>query len=482
MNAMLRRALAILLAVVGTSCLLPMAAAYRYGEPVGLLGFGVPLAASWLVAGYLLLADRGKFGVMAGGNVFILVGCAWIAISLFGAVPLCLCGHYGVVDALFESASGFTTTGSTVVADVERLPYCVNLWRCQMHWLGGMGFIGLVVALLPMLGESGFRIVLAESTGPEKGKLTSRVRDTARLLWFIYVALTALQCLLLHLAGMGWFDALCHAFSTLGTGGFSTRNGSIAAFASPAVEWVCVVFMLLAAVNFGIYFLLVAGRWREAWENSELRGFLYITLVSVAAVTLVEAGSLGSFSTALRHAAFQVAAVISTTGFMSSDYMTWRPTAQLVLLLLFFTGGCSGSTAGGIKVIRWVALAKGLCKDVLQLIHPHGVFVLRINGQPAKSGLVAMIGSFVFVYFLFVFITALVGTLCGQDVHTAFTAALAMVGNVGTAFGTQGPTANWGGIPTALKLWYCVAMLAGRLEVYTLLILVGQSVALKRNS
>jgi len=482
MNSVLRRALSLLLAVVGSSCLLPMAAAYWYGEHVGLLGFGIPMAASWLVAVCLWLSDRGKNSLIGGSNVFVLIGSAWVAISVFGAIPLCFCGHYGVVDALFESVSGFTTTGATVMADVESLPHCVNLWRCQMHWLGGMGFIGLVVALLPLLGESGFRMVLAESTGPEKGKFTSRIRDTARLLWFIYVTLTALQCVLLHLAGMGWFDALCHAFSTLGTGGFSTRNGSVAAFASPLIEWICTVFMLLAAVNFGIYYLLVAGKWREVRENSELRGFLCIVLVSVAAVTLVEAEPFGSVSTALRHSAFQVATVISTTGFMSSDYTTWRPAAQLVLLLLFFIGGCSGSTAGGIKVIRWVALAKELGRDVSQLIHPHGVFVLRINGQPAMSGVVAMIGSFIFVYFLLVFVTAFGGALCGQDVHTALTAALTMVGNVGPAFGTLGPTANWGGIPAALKLWYCVAMLAGRLEVYTLLILVGQSVSRKRDA
>jgi len=482
MNSILRRALSLTLAVVGTSYLLPMAAAYRYDEHIGFLGFGIPMAASWLVAICLWLLDRGKIGVAGGGNVFVLIGSAWVAISVFGAVPLYFCGHYGIVDAFFESISGFTTTGATVMADVESLPHCVNLWRCQTHWLGGMGFIGLVVALLPLLGASGFRMALAESTGPEKGKLTSRIRDTARLLWFIYMFLTVVQCVLLHVVGMGWFDALCHAFSTLGTGGFSTRNCSIAAFASPLVEWVCTVFMLMGAVNFGIYYLLVAGKWREVWDNSELHGYLCIVLTAIAAVTLVEFGQFGSVATALRHSAFQVAAVISTTGFMASDYTTWRPAAQLVILILFFIGGCSGSTAGGIKVIRWVVLAKELRKDVLQLIHPHGVFMVHINGQPGRSGVVAMVGSFIFVYFLLVFVTAFGGALCGQDVHTAVTAALAMVGNVGPAFGTLGPTANWGGIPAALKLWYCVAMLAGRLEVYTLLILVGHSVALKHNS
>jgi len=476
MVEILARSLATVLGIVGTSFVLPVLVAWWYGEYRDIPGFAVPMAASWATAGWFWLRGRGKAKVGGVQNAFVIVGSAWVAISLFGAIPLYVCGAFpNFADALFESASGFTTTGASVISDVESLPKCINFWRCQTHWLGGMGVIALAVALIPILGIGGYRLVQAETSGPEKGKLTSRISDTAKILWAIYFVLTMLQAALLHWFGMGWFDAVCHAFSTLGTGGFSTRNASLASFASPALEWICLSFMLLASVNFGIYFLLLSGRWRDVCENTELRGFAFIVLGAVAGVTAVEWMQFGAFDDALRHSAFQVASVISTTGFMSNDYTTWLPAAQLLVLTLFFVGGCSGSTAGGIKVIRWSVLAKQLRNDVQRLIHPHGVFTLRINGVPGRSEVVSVVGSFIFVYFVLVLVTALAGALAGLDVYTSFTAALSMVGNIGPAFGSLGPASNYGALPGPLKLWYCFAMLAGRLEVYTLLILVGRS-------
>ena len=478
MVEILARSLATVLGIVGTSFVMPVLVACWYKEYHDIAGFAVPMAASWALAAWFWLRVRGKARVGGVQNAFVIVGSAWVAISLFGAIPLYACGAFpDFADALFESASGFTTTGASVLSDVESLPKCINFWRCQTHWLGGMGVIALAVALIPILGIGGYRLVQAETSGPEKGKLTSRISDTAKILWAIYCVLTALQTVLLHWFGMGWFDAVCHAFSTLGTGGFSTRNASLASFASPALEWICMAFMLLASVNFGIYFLLLLGRWRDVFENTELRGFAFIVLGAVVGVTVVEWAQFGAFADALRHSAFQVASVISTTGFMSNDYTTWHPAAQLLVLTLFFIGGCSGSTAGGIKVIRWSVLAKQLRNDVQRLIHPHGVFTLRINGVPGRSEVVSVVGSFIFVYFALVLVTALAGALAGLDVHTAFTAALSMVGNIGPAFGSLGPSANYGALPGALKLWYCFAMLAGRLEVYTLLILVGRSLS-----
>lgn len=476
MVEILARSLSAILGIVGTSFLLPIFVAWWFGEYRHIGDFAIPLVGSWLLALLFKFRSRGKVFVGGVQNAFIIVGSVWVAIGFFGALPLYACGAFpSFVDALFESVSGFTTTGASVLGDVESLPRCINFWRCQTHWLGGLGVIALAVALVPILGVGGSRLIQAETSGPEKGKLTARIADTAKILWLIYLTLTAVQAGLLYWFGMDAFDSICHAFSTLGTGGFSTRNASLASFANPAAEWICTVFMLLASINFGVYYQICLGRWSDIRDNTELRGFLFLVFPLIAGVALLQGCETGTWGDAIRHAGFQVASIVSTTGFMSNDYTTWVPAAQLLVLVLFFTGGCSGSTAGGIKIIRWSVLAKELRNDVLRLLHPHGVFTLRINGVPGKSDVVTVVGSFIFVYFMLVLLTAFVGTLCGQDLYTAFTASLSMVGNVGPAFGALGPSENFGGQPAILKLWYCFAMLAGRLEVYTLLILVGRS-------
>lgn len=405
------------------------------------------------------------------GRAFLIVGFSWIGICLLGALPLYCSGVFAsFTDAFFESVSGFTTTGATVLADVESIPRWVNFWRCLTHWFGGLGVIALAVALLPLLGVGGFRLIKAETSGPEKGKFTTRVTDTAKILWFIYFILTALQTLLLRWSGLDFFDSLCHAFSTMGTGGFSTRNASLGAFANPAAEWICTVFMLLASVNFTLYYKLVSGRGDEVRKDSELKGFFGFVAVMIALITLIRFAAGGSFLSTLRGSAFQVASIVSTTGFMTEDYLTYLPSAQVLVLVLFFVGGSSGSTAGGIKMVRWTVLVKQVWNDLRRLVRPHGVFVLRLNGTAGHDGIVSVVASFVLVYLALVFLTTFVGALGGLDVWTAFTAALSMVGNVGPAFGRLGPTANCGFLPAAVKGWYAFAMLAGRLEIYTFII------------
>ena len=470
------RVLAYVLAIVGTSLLLPFAAALKWDSLRSALAFGVPMAVTWLAALFCRIRGRraGDARPLSIQNAFLAVGATWIAIGVFGALPFYLSGAFpDVVDALFESVSGFTTTGATVCPDVEALPRSVNLWRCQTHWLGGMGVIALCVALIPLLGVGGFRMIKAETTGPEKGKVTARISSTAKLLWLVYAGLTAAQFALLHMFGMDAFDALCHAFSTLGTGGFSTRNASIGAFGSPAVEWTCTVFMLLASVNFALYCSLLSGRVADVFRDSEFRTFVGLVLVAIWGVVLVERGCYASLAETLRGSAFQVASVVSTTGFMTADYASWHPVAQAVLFALFFTGGCSGSTAGGIKVIRWTILWKQVENEFRRLLHPHGVFTIRLNGQPGRESFVPLVGAFLFLYFVLVFITTVAGALAGLDLTTAFTGALSMVGNVGPAFGRLGPTENCGFLHPALKCWYAFAMIAGRLEIYTVLILLG---------
>ena len=406
-------------------------------------------------------------------RAFFIVVLSWVAICLLGAVPLYACGHFpSFLDAFFESVSGFTTTGASVLSDVEALPRWANLWRCATHWIGGLGVIALAVALLPLLGAGGFRLIKAETSGPEKGKFTTRVTDTAKILWLIYFGMTVLQVVLLRWAGFDFFDATAHAFSTMGTGGFSTRNASVGAFANPTAEWICTVFMLLASVNFTLYYRLFSGRVSDFRRDSELRGFCAVVGVAIVGITAVRATDLASLGETVRTVAFQVASVISTTGFMTDDYLTWCSASQVLLLALFFIGGCSGSTAGGIKIIRWTVLAKQMRNELLRLVHPHGVYTLRINGNAGREAIVPVVGSFVLVYFALVFLTTIVGALGGLDAWTAFTAALSIVGNVGPAFGALGPTANCGFLPAGVKAWYCLAMLAGRLEIYTLIIFV----------
>ena len=477
------RILTYVLGLVGTALLLPLGVALWKGESAMVPAFLVPMLVGWGVAIAFWLLARRRPRVFDVQHAFGTVGGIWIAICLFGALPLYFSGCFAsFTDAAFESVSGFTTTGASVLPAVEDLPQSVNLWRCETHWLGGLGVIALAVALIPLLGVGGFRLIKAETTGPDKAKLTSLIANTAKTLWFIYIALTAAQALLLWNAGMCAVDALAHAFSTMGTGGFSTRNASVGGFGLPAAEWICTAFMLLATVNFTLYYRLLTGRFGDVARDSELRTLVAIVLCAVACVTAVEFRSWGTFGGTLRTSAFQVASIVSTTGFMTDDYLMWRPAAQVVILMLFFVGGSSGSTAGGIKVIRWTILAKQLRNEVRRILHPHEVFTLSINGCPGRGAFVPVVASFVFVYMLLVLVTTLAGAFAGLDAFTALTGALSMAGNVGPAFGSLGPTSNYGAIATPLKWFYMFTMLAGRLEIYTLLILVGRAFSFRRRT
>lgn len=467
----------------GLSFALPLGVAIYHGEHSATASFAVPMAASVAAAAAMAISSR-RFNAPPLGirSAFTAVAGSWIVLGFFGALPLYLSGAVtSITDAVFESFSGFTTTGASVIPNVESLPRSINVWRCETHWLGGMGIIALVVALVPLLGIGGFRLIQAEMTGPEKGKLTNRITNTAKVLWFIYFGFTAVQAALLHWCGLDALDALCHAFSTLGTGGFSTRNSSVGAFGNPAAEWICTVFMLLAAVNFALHYRLFTGRTDEIRRDTELKAYAGIVTVAMTVVCLVLLAGPGNTGDLIRNSAFQVASVISTTGFMTADYAAWHPAAQAVLFALFFVGGCSGSTAGGMKVVRWTILAKQLANEFRRLLHPHGVFSLHLNSMPGRESLVPFAASFLFIYLMLVMLTAFMGALAGLQPFEALTAALSMVGNIGPAFGELGPTSNYALLPTALKWWYVFAMLAGRLEIYTMFILVGSVGALRRS-
>ena len=477
------RILTYVLGLVGTALLLPLCVALRDGEQSAVPAFAVPMLAGWSAAIVFWILARRRPRVFDIQHAFGTVGCIWMAICLFGALPLYFSGCFAsFTDAAFESVSGFTTTGASVLASVEELPRSVNLWRCETHWLGGLGVIALAVALIPLLGIGGFRLIKAETTGPDKAKLTSLVANTAKTLWFIYISLTAAQTFLLWRAGMGAVDAVAHAFSTMGTGGFSTRNASVGGFGLPEAEWICIAFMLLASVNFTLYYRILTGRLRDVARDSELKALVAIVLCATAFATAVQSSSAGGLGAAMRPAAFQVASIVSTTGFMTADYTAWKPAAQVLILMLFFIGGSSGSTAGGVKVIRWTILGKQLGNELRRILHPHEVFTLSLNGCPGRGAFVPVVAVFIFAYMLLVMAATLAGALAGLDPFTAFTGALSMAGNIGPAFGALGPTSNYGALAAPLKWFYMFTMLAGRLEIYTLLIVRGRAFSLRRRT
>lgn len=403
---------------------------------------------------------------------FLLVFLTWISISLLGALPYYLSGRgFSFVDAVFESACGFATTGATTLSEVECLPKALLLWRSTTHWFGGMGIILLTVALMPLLGVGGFQLIKAEAPGPEKEKITPKITATAKILWLVYCGLTLLLFLLYLLGGMDGFDALCHAFTTLASGGVSTKNKGISFYDSPFIDLVSTVFMILAGLNFNLYVRLLKGKFADLWYNSEGRAYLLIFIIASGLIT----GSLlevyGSVSTAARYGIYQVASILSTTGSVVTDYETWPSLAQGTLFVLMFIGGCSGSTAGGIKVIRHVVLWKQAGNELRQLIYPQGIFTVQLNRKVGRKEVVYGVAGFVFLYLLVIAVTTLITAASGTDLFSAFSAALSVTGNLGVGFATIGPSRTYGAFPDHIKWLFSLVMIAGRLELWTVFVL-----------
>lgn len=461
----------ILLSIVGITFLIPIAVAIYCHETAMILPFLIPMLISIVIMLAINIPTRKHKVHMSTKQTFVVVAFAWVVAGFMGSVPFYLSGYFNnYADALFESVSGFSTTGSTILSEIEILPRSINLWRCLTHWLGGMGIVTLTVALMPLLGVGGFQLIKAETTGPEKGKVTARITTTAKLLWIIYGGLTVLELIALKLAGMDFIDALSHAFATLGTGGFSTRNASLASYNSVAIDIIITVFMFLAGINFSLFFYLISGKFKDIKENTEFKAYLGILFISIVAITFCIKPIYGKFFTSLRYSAFQVVSIISTTGFATADFLDWPATAQFLIFLLFFVGGCSGSTSGGVKVVRWVILCKQVNNETRRMLHPHGIFTIRLNNKVGRKDIVFSVTSFIAVYLLFVALTTFVGCIGKLDLFSAFTGALSMVGNIGPGFGSLGPSCNYGFLPDFVKYWYCFAMLAGRLELYTMII------------
>jgi trk system potassium uptake protein TrkH len=403
---------------------------------------------------------------------FLLVFLVWVFASLLGAFPYYLSGEgIGFTDAVFESACGFATTGATTLGDVEALPRSLLFWRSMTHWAGGMGIVLLSVALMPLLGVGGFQLIKAETPGPEKEKITPKIADTARLLWLVYCGLTVILVLLYLAGGMDWFDALCHGFTILATGGVSTRNSGLAYYQSGFIDAVTTVFMILAALNFNLYYRLLRGKFREILSNTEVRAYLLIFLAAAALVTGTLVPVYGSLGTALRYGTFQTASILSTTGNVIAGYETWPQTARMILLCLMFIGGCSSSTAGGIKVIRHVVLFKQAGNELRRLIYPQGIFSIRLNRKMGRRDVVYGTAGFLFLYMAVIAVTTLLTAASGTDLFSSFSAALSVTGNIGTGFGVIGPSHNYGAFPDSVKWLFSFVMIAGRLELWTVFVL-----------
>jgi trk system potassium uptake protein TrkH len=405
----------------------------------------------------------------------LLAVFTWLAICFFGCLPFYFSPHFAsFTDAFFESASGFTTTGSTVLADVEVLSPVVQFWRCFTHWLGGLGIVLLGVAVLPLIGHGGMHLYRAEFSGATSEKLKPRMKETALALWKIYFSMTAVLYVLLRWAGMNNFDAWCHTFSTLGTGGFSTRTASAAAFESPLIEYILIVFMFLAGVSFVQHYRFwVERRPASLLRDPEVLGYAAITAAAAAVIAGVLVWQRGyALENGFRSALFQVSSIITTTGSVSDDFEIWPPLPQLILLALMFVGGCTGSTAGGLKVARIILLARVVDREFKRMVERRGVFAVRLGGEVVPESTIQSLLNLVYLAFMVNFLSCLALAAVGVDVLTTITAVASSMFNVGPGLGAVGPLDNYGGLPTLAKWVLCGDMIAGRLEFYTTIVIL----------
>ena len=401
---------------------------------------------------------------------YIIVAMCWILLSLFGALPFILSGvTTSYIDALFETVSGFTTTGATIFGEVESLPKSINMWRCFTHWVGGMGVLVFIMAFLPLSGGRNMHLMKAESPGPSVSKLVPKVRTTALILYLIYFILTVIQFIFLICGGMSLYDSICTAFGTAGTGGFGIKNDSFASY-SPYLQIVVTVFMLLFSLNFNAYFFLAKGRIKDVF-SSEIRAFLCIVAASIGIITISIRGMYGSVGEALRHAAFTVASVISTTGFSTADFALWPTVACVILVLIMFIGACAGSTGGGMKVSRFIILIKGARKEIKSMIHPRRVQKVTMDSREVESEVVRSVNAYIAVYVIVFAVSTLLVSFDCNDAVTSFTAVAATINNIGPGLSDVGPTENFAFFSIPSKLVLIFDMIAGRLELIPMLIL-----------
>ena len=467
---MIARILGAVLLLLAVFLLLPLIVGLIYGENVR--GFALTIALSAALGLGLLLFLKPKSAEIYAREGFAAVGLVWITLGLVGALPLVLSGdipHY--IDAVFEVTSGFTTTGASVVPDVEALSRAGQFWRIFTHWLGGMGVLVFVMAVMPLGGDRSMHIMRAEVPGPTVGKLVPRARKTAMILYLIYLGLTLAETVLLLFGGMSFYDALLHSFASAGTGGFSTRAASVGAFDSAYIETVIGFFLLLFGTNFNLYYLVLVGRVKDALKSEELRWLWGIVACSVAAVAVGIRPIYGSIATSLRHAFFNVTTIISTTGFGTEDYTKWPGYIQTLLVVLMFIGGCAGSTGGGLKISRVILLVKTAVSDVKKMVRPRSVNRVTLDGQRVSRETTSAVYTYFALFMLILLGCTFLVSFDGYDFATNFTAALSCMSNIGPGLSLIGPKGSFVIFSDFSKAVMRLTMLCGRLEIYAILIL-----------
>lgn len=456
----------------GALMLLPAAVAVYYGERA-VWAFVITIVFCALTGG-LLICRKPQDRVFYLRDGFVVTALCWILISLVGAVPFLLSGSVShPVDALFETVSGFTTTGASILPEVESLPRGVLFWRSLTHWIGGMGVLVFLLTLLPLTGGSHVNLMKAESPGPQVEKLVPSVQSTAKILYCIYIALTLIQIVLLLAGGMPLFDSLTISFGTAGTGGFGVKNDSMASY-SPYLQNVCTVFMILFGVNFNFYFLLLFRRGKRAFEMEEVRWYFAIILISIVIITCNIRGMYDTLRHALRDAAFQVGSIITTTGYSTTDFDLWPGASKTILVTLMLIGACAGSTGGGFKVSRLVVLCKTIRKEMRQVLHPKSVGVTLMDGKPVPHEVLRSINVFMVAYFLIFAASTFLISFDEFDLVTNFTAVAATLNNIGPGLAAVGPARSFALFSPGAKLVLIFDMLAGRLELLPMLILFGK--------
>ena len=409
---------------------------------------------------------------------FLTVGLAWLLISVVGAIPFMISGAIpSFIDAFFETASGFTTTGASILTEIQSLPKGILFWRSFTHWIGGMGFLIFMLALVPSLGSNAIFLLKAESPGPTPGKIVPKIKETAKILYIIYFIMTIVEMVLLKIAGLSFYDAAIHALGTAGTGGFSNMNSSVAAYNNATVEWIITIFMLLFGVNFALYIQVFKGNFKNAFNNEELKYYCLMVLVSIIFITINILGmNKGDLGLSIRQSSFQVASIITTTGYASTDFNLWPTVSKIILTMLMFVGAMAGSTGGGIKTIRIVIMFKAIKREINKILHPKRIQSVKIDGKVVEeetiSGVLLFIGAYIVISLIAIFIVA----FDNFDLVTTVTSVIATMSNIGPGFELVGATGNFAAFSPLSKLVLSFCMLAGRLEIYPMLILFSKSI------
>ncbi|WP_297091667.1 potassium transporter TrkG [uncultured Draconibacterium sp.] len=470
------RVLGFLLIVEGIAMCIALLVALIYGES-DILAFLISAGINLAIGGAIAVGTTKAKKEIGKREGFIIVSMVWIVFSFFGSLPYIISGSIpSFTDAFFETISGFTTTGSSILNDIEALPHGMLFWRSITQWLGGMGIIVLSLAILPVFGIGGMQLFMAEVPGPTPDKISPRIKQTAKTLWVIYLAFTIAETLLLWIGGMSFFDAICHSFTTMATGGFSTKQASIAHWPSPFIQYVIIIFMFLAGTNFTLSYFAIKGKFSVAYKDEEFKYYSFFTLgfTALIFIGLLITTQLG-VEKAFRDALFQVITIITTTGYATADYLTWAPVLTMLIFLLFFFGGSAGSTGGGIKIMRIVVLLKNGYYELKRLVHPNAIIPVRFNKHSVDAKIVTNVLAFFMIYFVIFAFSTVIFTLIEPDMESSMGAVATCLGNIGPGLGSVGPAENFYHIKPVGKWFLSFLMLLGRLELFTVLVLFSPS-------